>query len=148
MANSPLRPPTLASVKTWGIQQELVICRYKGRTFSQFKKMKNIIFVILGLIFLLFAYFQINDLDPVRWVPIYLLPAFLSFWRLKNRGNSGFFYGLAIGYFITAMLQWPPEFEGFLFEELKMRSLNIELARESGGLAITALAMAYLGFSK
>ena len=28
---SPLRPPTLASVKTWGIQQELVapICRCK-----------------------------------------------------------------------------------------------------------------------
>ena len=31
MANSPLRPPTLASVKTWGIQQELVICRCKGK---------------------------------------------------------------------------------------------------------------------
>jgi hypothetical protein len=30
---SPLRPPTLASVKTWGIQQELVvpICRCKIR---------------------------------------------------------------------------------------------------------------------
>ena len=30
MANSPLNHNTLASVKTWGIQQELVICRCKG----------------------------------------------------------------------------------------------------------------------
>ncbi|MBA4852701.1 hypothetical protein H1R81_20040 [Emticicia sp. BO119] len=31
MANSPLNHNTLASVKTWGIQQELVICRCKGK---------------------------------------------------------------------------------------------------------------------
>jgi hypothetical protein len=30
-ANSPLDHSTLASVKTWGIQQELVICRHKGK---------------------------------------------------------------------------------------------------------------------
>ena len=29
-ANSPLNHNTLASVKTWGIQQELVICHCKG----------------------------------------------------------------------------------------------------------------------
>ena len=31
MANSLLNHSTLASVKTWGIQQERVICRYKGK---------------------------------------------------------------------------------------------------------------------
>jgi hypothetical protein len=31
MANSPLNHNTLASVKTWGIQQELVICHCKGK---------------------------------------------------------------------------------------------------------------------
>jgi len=30
MANSPLQPPTLATFRSWGIQQELVICRYKS----------------------------------------------------------------------------------------------------------------------
>ncbi len=31
MANSPLQPPTLATFRSWGIQQELVICRHKGK---------------------------------------------------------------------------------------------------------------------
>jgi hypothetical protein len=31
MANSLLNHSTLASVKTWGIQQERVICRHKGK---------------------------------------------------------------------------------------------------------------------
>jgi len=29
MANSPLNQPTLALIKIWGIQRELVICHYK-----------------------------------------------------------------------------------------------------------------------
>lgn len=33
MANSPLRPPTLATFRSWGIQQELVICRDKITKF-------------------------------------------------------------------------------------------------------------------
>lgn len=32
MANSPLRLLTLATFRFWGIQQELVICRDKGKT--------------------------------------------------------------------------------------------------------------------
>ena len=107
--------------------------------------MKNIFTILMGLIFLLFAYFQLNDPDPIRWVPIYLLPAILAFKNTISETSSRFLYGLAIGYLITSVLQWPPSFEGFLFEELKMRSLNIELARESGGLAIVALSMALLG---
>ncbi len=33
MANSPLQPPTLATFRSWGIQQELVICRHKSSNF-------------------------------------------------------------------------------------------------------------------
>ena len=44
MANSPLRPPTLASIKTWGIQQELVICRCKdGRFYVLVKIFRKIV---------------------------------------------------------------------------------------------------------
>jgi hypothetical protein len=42
---------------------------------------------------------------------------------------------------IGGILQWPPEFEGIFFGETAMRSLNIELARESLGLGICALVM-------
>lgn len=39
MANSPLQPPTLATFRFWGIQQELVICRDKGkRNYSLFNE--------------------------------------------------------------------------------------------------------------
>jgi len=44
MANSPLQPPTLATFRSWGIQQELVICRHKSSNFilrTQFLKEKN-----------------------------------------------------------------------------------------------------------
>jgi hypothetical protein len=38
MANSPLQPPTLATFRSWGIQQELVICRHKITNFFCFYK--------------------------------------------------------------------------------------------------------------
>jgi Transmembrane family 220, helix len=110
--------------------------------------MKKIVFIIIGLVFLLFAYFQLNDPDPIRWVPIYLLPVFLCFWKMNGNGNKQFFYGLAVGYLVASILQFPPQFEGFLFGEMQMRSINIELARESGGLAIVALAMWFCGWWK
>jgi hypothetical protein len=103
--------------------------------------MKNIFLIASGCIFLLFAYFQLNDPDPIRWVPIYLLPAILAFKELLMPSKAEFLFGLSIGYLVAAVLQWPPAFEGFLFGEMKMRSLNIELARESGGLLIAALAL-------
>lgn len=67
---SPLRPPTLASVKTWGIQQELVapICRHKvkkmfikrpnfTRTFveNNGERMNRFIYVSYTLLFIVFA---------------------------------------------------------------------------------------------
>ena len=53
---------------------------------------------------------------------------------------------MATAYLIGAVLQWPPAFEGVFWGEMKMHSLNIELARESLGLAICALAMGFLGW--
>jgi hypothetical protein len=35
MANSPLQPPTLATFRSWEIQQELVICHHKITKKSQ-----------------------------------------------------------------------------------------------------------------
>ncbi len=103
--------------------------------------MKNYFLYTLTAIFILFAYFQLNDPDPIRWVPVYLIPGFLAFKETKKPTNTHFFLGLTLGYLIAAVLQWPPQFEGFLFGEMKMRSLNIELARESGGLFIAAMAL-------
>ena len=63
------------------------------------------------------------------------------------------YLGLARWWFLAAMgvlyvaatvYQWPPVFEGFLFSEIGMRNMNIEMAREAGGLAICAAVMLLL----
>jgi len=42
--------------------------------------------------------------------------------------------------------QWPPHFEGFLLNEVGMKTMNIELAREAGGMLICAVAIGWLGY--
>lgn len=106
----------------------------------------KIIFLILGLVFLLFSYFQFNDPDPEIWVPIYLIAALACYMALRNLWPSWVFLVMAAAYLVGAILQWPPEFEGVFWGGMKMRSLNIELARESLGLGTCVLAMAFLGW--
>ena len=102
----------------------------------------KIIAIIFGLLFVLFATFQYNDPDPEVWIPIYGAAAVACLMAWAGMGRWWFFVSMAVLYIVAAWYQWPPSFEGFLFGELKMHSLNIELARESGGLAICAAVMA------
>ncbi|GAB3998011.1 hypothetical protein GCM10028807_44530 [Spirosoma daeguense] len=108
--------------------------------------MRKVIALVSGLLFILFAAFQYNDPDPEVWIPIYGMAAVACFMAYAGVGRWWFFAAMAVIYVVAAVNQWPPEFEGFLFGEMKMRSLNIELARESGGLAICALVMGWLAF--
>ncbi|WP_460675165.1 transmembrane 220 family protein [Larkinella ripae] len=107
--------------------------------------MRKIISIFFGLIFLLFAVFQYNDPDPQVWVPIYGIAAVASFLALGNRIPSWFYFVAGVAYLVAAVYQWPPAFEGFLLDEMGMKTVNIELARESGGLGICALALFILG---
>ena len=98
--------------------------------------------IIVGLCFVLSAAVQYNDPDSALWIILYLIPAILSFAYLKKRLRTMVYLMIAVVYFIMAIYQWPPEFEGFLFGEVtQMRNMNIELARESFGLGIVAVAM-------
>jgi hypothetical protein len=101
--------------------------------------------IIFGILFILFSYLQVNDPDSGMWIGIYSFAALACYMSLRNLWPSWVFYALAAGYVIGAVLQWPPEFEGLLFGEMQMRSLNIELARESLGLGICATVMVILG---
>ena len=107
---------------------------------------QKIISLLLSLLFLLFAYFQLNDPDPEYWTPIYLVAALGCGLVFFNKAPASMiYYGIAVIYLIGAFVQWPPQFEGVLFGEMKMRSLNIELARESLGLVICAASMGLMG---
>jgi hypothetical protein len=108
--------------------------------------MRKLVAIVFGLLFVLFAAFQYNDPDPEVWVPIYSIGAVACFMAYANVGRWWFFAAMSLVYLIAAYYQWPPVFEGFLFNELGMRSVNIELAREAGGLAICAGVMLWLAF--
>lgn len=108
--------------------------------------MRKTLSIIFGLVFLLFAAFQYNDPDPEVWVPIYGFAAIACLMAYTGVGRWWFFAAMGVLYVVAAWYQWPPQFEGFLFNEVGMRSLNIELARESGGLAICAVVMAALAW--
>lgn len=102
--------------------------------------------IIFTLCFLLSAFVQLNDPDPAVWITLYMVPALVSALFLKTRLNSYVYLSLAVLYFAIAIYQWPPEFEGFLFGEVQiMRNMNIELARESGGMALVGIAMLIFG---
>ncbi|GAB4023486.1 transmembrane 220 family protein [Spirosoma koreense] len=106
--------------------------------------MRKTISIVFGLLFILFAAFQYNDPDPEVWIPIYGFAAVACFMAFAGVGQWWFFAAMAVIYLIAAYYQWPPVYEGFMFSETGMRSLNIELAREAGGLAICAAVMALL----
>ncbi len=101
--------------------------------------------IFFGLLFILFAYFQYNDPDSAIWIFTYFIAALACFMSFRELWPSWVFYAMAAGYMIASVLQWPPEFEGVFWGESQMRSLNIELARESLGLVICAVVMLILG---
>ncbi len=106
--------------------------------------MRKVIAIVFGLLFVLFAAFQYNDPDPQLWVPIYLVAAIACFMAFAGVGKPALYVAIGAGYIAAAIYQWPPRFEGFLFTEIGMRSTNIEMAREAGGLAICAAVMILL----
>lgn len=106
--------------------------------------MRKIIAAVFGLVFILFAAFQYNDPDPEVWIPIYGFAAGACFLAYAGMARWWFLVGMAVLYAIAAVYQWPPVFEGFVFSEVGMRSMNIELARETGGLVICAVVMLVL----
>lgn len=108
--------------------------------------MKSPVALVFTLLFALFAALQYNDPDPQVWIPIYAFAAMASLMGYVGLGRPWFFILMAVVYAGAAIRQWPPAFEGFWLNELGMKSMNVELARESGGLAICALAMGIMAW--
>ena len=101
--------------------------------------------LLLGLLFLLFAYWQFNDPDPVWWVTIYLVAAYCSYRAFMGKFNLELLAVLAVLYAAGTLNAWlqMTAWEGFFSEGsgLAMKSMNQELARESAGLGICLAAV-------
>jgi hypothetical protein len=95
----------------------------------------------LVLIFVLCAAVQYNDPDPWVWILSYLLPAVVCYDRAKRKGDTFLYLALGTVYVLWAFNQFPPQWEGLMVEHLSMKTINVELGRESLGLGMCALAM-------
>ncbi len=109
----------------------------------------KVVNLVLAVMFLLFAFVQINDPDPLLWILIYgamaavcVMAAFRYFikpllWVLL----AGFIVYMAI--LIPGMQEWMAQPDkGVLFDEgMKMQHLYIEESREFLGLLICVIVL-------
>jgi len=106
---------------------------------------------VLALIFLLFAFVQINDPDPVLWILIYgnmAVICVLAMFRLHYiywLGATLIFYSIYAVMLLGSAWQWlqSPD-RSLLFDDIaKMQNIYIEETREFLGLVICISALAF-----
>ena len=106
---------------------------------------KTFIYLSIALM-LLFAFFQWNDPDPHILIPIYLIVAFLGWRKMKYSDSSLVFILPAVVYFLWGLSLYPEQWEGVMLNEMGMKTINIELGRESLGLFINTLLLIIYAF--
>jgi len=103
-----------------------------------FFKILSLAFVLL---FLFFAAVQYNDPDWIVWIYAYLVPAYISFSAFRNSFNKGLIAAACLAALFGAITFFPyGHFEGVALKH-GMKTIEIELARESLGLGIVFMAM-------
>lgn len=104
--------------------------------------MKKISSIFWALVFIVFAVFQINDPDAMIWILIYGAAALMSILVLLNKSSRLVLWVSLIALLAGAFMLWPDSFEGLRLKE-GMYTPVIEEARESLGLLIAAISMAW-----
>lgn len=102
----------------------------------------KVLHVIISLLFIWFAYVQLNDPDPVLWIAIYLGVSLVAILQIIKR--PAFFLALVgvvicllgIIYLIPDFISWVKDGMPTITGSMKAESKYIELVREFLGLAI------------
>ncbi|RFS14277.1 transmembrane 220 family protein [Emticicia sp. C21] len=102
---------------------------------------KKITLWLFMAFFVYAALVQYNDPDPYVWIPTYLIPVFLCYHKLQGKGESIVYFAIGLLYMMWSINQFPPEWEGIRLNEMGMKTINIELGRESLGLGVCAIAV-------
>jgi hypothetical protein len=100
-----------------------------------------------SVLFLLFAYWQINDPDPQWWVPCYLIAAVAAGFAFFEKFNVNILVILTFTYLIGALFFWPENILGWMGQEwqqkdLSMKTNAMEINREFFGLLLAAVIFA------
>ena len=109
----------------------------------------RIVNFILAVMFLVFAFVQINDPDPVIWILIYGAMAVLSIMAIFNFYPKKFIIGLMVLYilysfvYVRGVWEWlQQEDKSLLFDDVaKMQYPYVEQAREFLGLLICIIVL-------
>ena len=93
------------------------------------KRFNYIITLLVGLVFLFFAYLQINDPDSLIWIMAYLIPAVLSFIALTDYKSKYLQYISPIYLIIALYLYWNNSDANvmYIFNETTNESLGLVL---------------------
>lgn len=116
---------------------------------SRIFPLMRIVNFILAIMFLLFAFVQINDPDPVIWILIYGAMAVLSIMAIFEFYPTKFTIGLLVLYvlysivYIPGVMEWfRQENKAMLFDDVaKMQYPYVEQAREFLGLVICIIVL-------
>jgi hypothetical protein len=114
----------------------------------------KIVNLILAVMFLLFAFLQINDPDPLVWIFIYGAMAVicvLAAFRIYSKVAMAVLLVVYLAYaytLIPGVRGWyaSPDRSALFDEVMKMRYPYIEEAREFLGLCINLAALAWIFF--
>jgi hypothetical protein len=114
------------------------------------KKSWKIFFGIWALLFLLFAYWQLNDPDPEWWVPAYLVGAMIAGFATIEIFPFKLLVVLTILYLSAALFFWPSDIFGWLSQEMEQKNLamktqQMEINREFFGLLLLSI-ITFLAF--
>lgn len=110
----------------------------------------KILFSFLGVVFLLFSYFQWNDPDSLKWILYYLLIALANFTTAFNANKKIYLYmliGVSLVWMTTllpATIDWVKDGMPTIVESMKATSPYIEVVREFLGLLISLLVLLLL----
>lgn len=114
-------------------------------------KGSSIFFGIWSLIFVVGALVQINDPDPLVWIGIYLVAAFLSGYVALGRYPMIPLGIVTVLSFIGSIYFFPPSVSEWIVQEweqqdLTMKTMDMEVARESLGLLLIAIVLGIAWF--
>jgi hypothetical protein len=101
--------------------------------------------LILAHVFILFAAVQYNDPDPEVWMPIYMFIAILCVVAIFKPIPKSLLIITLLTYLAGAIYLFPDRYQG-VDMPMNQRVPEIELARESLGLLICVVALAWLLF--
>ncbi|MEX0273302.1 MAG: transmembrane 220 family protein [Flavobacteriaceae bacterium] len=101
---------------------------------------KKIIGFLFAAFFVYAAVVQFNDPDATMWVVLYGVASLASILFAMGRLKFVWALILMVVFLGLAVYHWPEQFEGVALQE-GMKTMNIELGRESLGMGISAVVM-------